>query len=141
MGCDMVFVPVSFGTGGYCDTPQLPQDLYAQLCLRCVAIPCADCTYRRGCIQHNEEEIEGTTLFKLEEDVEEAALFCAYDAEASDDLFDDYWEALKNSEMQQYFDNVVTDEMRTINGYKYHYRLSKYSNRAFEKHQISVKNH
>ncbi|MBQ5576380.1 MAG: hypothetical protein IIT37_10085, partial [Bacteroidales bacterium] len=62
------------------------------------------------------------------EDVEEAALFCVFDAEASDDLFDDYWEAANNSEMQQYFDNVVTDEMRTINGYKYHYRLSKYSN-------------
>lgn len=77
--------------------------------------------------QCTEEKIEGTTLFQLEEDVEEAALFCVFDAEASDDLFDDYWEAANNSEMQQYFDNVVTDEMRTINGYKYHYRLSKYS--------------
>ncbi|MBO7438938.1 MAG: DUF2569 family protein [Bacteroidales bacterium] len=76
--------------------------------------------------QCTEEDAEGTKIFSLKGEVEKAALFSVYDNDASESLFDDYWNAFKNSDLNQYLDNVETDEISTVNGYKYRYRLTKY---------------
>ena len=74
-----------------------------------------------------ETETDGFKVYNLETalDLVSITLLSDYDSDDSKKNFIEYWEASKPQDINEYEHEIVTDEVRTINNYKYFYRVTK----------------
>ncbi|MBO7568712.1 MAG: hypothetical protein J6T60_16620 [Bacteroidales bacterium] len=69
-----------------------------------------------------------TKAFTLDSDSANAVLFCSSEVDMSESLFNAVWDNAKDLSFEEYLIKVEPDEIKTVNGYKYRYRLTKYDN-------------